>query len=36
MFNRVIVKARTKAGVDFQFRDLRPKAATDLEDLELA
>jgi len=29
-------KARTKAGVDFQFRDLRAKAATDLEDLAQA
>jgi integrase len=29
-------KARTAAGVDFQFRDLRAKAATDLENLELA
>lgn len=26
-------KARTKAGVDFQFRDLRAKAATDTKDL---
>ncbi|MDE3022961.1 MAG: tyrosine-type recombinase/integrase [Pseudomonadota bacterium] len=30
------VVAREKAGVDFQFRDLRAKAATDLENLELA
>jgi integrase len=30
------VKARTKAGVDFQFRDLRAKAATDLENLDWA
>jgi integrase len=34
--HRLFVKARTKAGVDFQFRDLRAKAATDLENLELA
>ena len=29
-------KARTAARVEFQFRDLRAKAATDLENLELA
>lgn len=29
-------KARVAAGVEFQFRDLRAKAATDLENLELA
>jgi integrase len=29
-------KARAAAGVDFQFRDLRAKAATDLENLDLA
>lgn len=29
-------KARTAADVEFQFRDLRAKAATDLENLELA
>jgi integrase len=29
-------KARTRAGVDFQFRDIRAKAGTDLEDLARA
>lgn len=35
LFNR-FEKARTAAGVNFQLRDLRAKAATDLEDLALA
>jgi integrase len=35
LFNR-FEEARTKAGVHFQLRDLRAKAATDLEDLALA
>lgn len=35
LFNR-FEKARKAAGIHFQLRDLRAKAATDLEDLALA